>query len=122
MRGVRAMISATIAVCQRVGDSGPAESSVICVSLLAPGIAVHMIAAKFPEPGLVAFGELQAIQPFSGLPEIQMRHQHPCRAAMIFRERATGITRRNHCLSADEIGGRYVGGIAVKQMRKRKTD
>jgi hypothetical protein len=72
-----------------------------------------MIATKLPEPGLIAFNELQAVKPLGGFPEVQMRHEQSRRAAMIRFERATLITRCDHRLSVDEIGGRNVRGIAI---------
>ena len=60
-------------------------------ALLAPGIAVDVVAAELPEPGLVAFGELQGVHPLRRLPEIEVRHQETRRAAMVRRDRCVLI-------------------------------
>src|SRR6476620_3761464 len=79
------MIAAIFASCQRSFGSGPFEgtASVTSEALLAPGIAIDVIAAELPEAGLVVFGELQADHPFRRLPEIEMRHEEPRRSAMV---------------------------------------
>ena len=52
-----------------------APFSVIGVALLAPRIAIDVIAAQFPELRLVTRCELQRVHPFGGLPEVKVRNQ-----------------------------------------------
>src|SRR6478735_8744370 len=86
-RGVSGMIAAIFASCQRSFGSGALEgtASVTGEALLAPGIAIDVIAAELPEACLVALDELQAAHPFRRLPEIEMWHEQPRRSAMVGR-------------------------------------
>ena len=61
-RGVSAAIAVMVASCQRSFGSrgGAGAASVTGEALLAPGVAIDVIAAKLPEARLVAGGELQA--------------------------------------------------------------
>jgi hypothetical protein len=73
----------------RVGvhASGEAAPSVSVVAFLGERIAAHVIAAQLPERGLFAPGEPQAVHPFRGLPEMEMRHQQPRGSAVTGRHR-----------------------------------
>src|SRR4051812_7611647 len=53
------------------------------VPLFGPGIAAHVIAARFPIAGLVLFHERHVAEPLRALPEIEMRHHEPHRAAVL---------------------------------------
>src|SRR5436190_69559 len=64
-----------------------AFSSLIVVALLAPGIAVIVIAAHFPEARLVEGGELDALDPLGTLPEIELRKNDAERPAMFAADR-----------------------------------
>src|SRR5216684_5041486 len=106
-----------VARCQRSGarPSGIAESaSVTGEALLAPWVAVHVVAPEFPETRLVLRRELNAVHPFRRFPEIQMRHEQSGRSTVFRRERLAGKAQRDHRLRIDEIRGRHVGRIAVE--------
>src|SRR5215212_3451825 len=60
-----------------------ATASVAPVALLAPGVPVVVVAQGLPEAGDVVGGELQAPHPLGALPEVQVRHQQPRRAAVL---------------------------------------
>src|SRR5215218_8029757 len=96
-RGVRRSIVVIVAGCQRAGRwaaTSPAGASVIGVALLAPRVAVGVIAAQFPEAGGVGVCELQAVDPLGRFPEIEMRHQKPRRSTMIGGDRLAVVF---HC-------------------------
>src|SRR5689334_3167229 len=83
--GVSTPIASTLACCQTslagwMGRSkgsakGSVRPSIAREALLAPRIAIHVVAAQFPEAGFVALGELQAVHPLRRFPEIEMRHE-----------------------------------------------
>src|SRR6201995_4098697 len=53
---------------------GEVSHSLPGIALLSPGIAAVMIAADFPIAGCVVLQELDRLQPFRALPEIEMWH------------------------------------------------
>ncbi len=59
--------------------------SIVGIALLGPRIAPVMVAAHLPEARLVGGHELDPLQPLGALPQIQMRHDQPHRAAMLAR-------------------------------------
>src|SRR6476661_9643108 len=65
------------------GTPAPRTSagSVTLVPLLSPGVAEIVVPVLLPEPGLVAGHEGQLAHPLRALPEVQVRHQQPDRAA-----------------------------------------
>src|ERR1700693_789572 len=83
-RGV-AVAMAMVASCQRSLGSLAREDgvSVTGEALLAPRVTIDVMAAQLPEARLVLLRKLQAAHPFARLPEIEMRHQQPCRPAMV---------------------------------------
>src|SRR6185312_17168458 len=64
-----------------------ARRGVSAITLLRPGIAVVVIAARFPEAGPVGGDELDAPDPFGAFPEIEPRHDRAHRTAMLARQR-----------------------------------
>src|SRR5512145_924397 len=91
-------------------------ASVSRVTLLLPGIAVHVVAAQLPEPRLVALGELQAVQPLRRLPEIEMRDEQAGGTAVLGRDRLALVRDRDHPAPADKVLRRHIGRIAVDRM------
>src|SRR5215218_3931451 len=75
------------------GASGPPEpsragsGSVTLVALLAPGVAAVVVAVLLPEPGAVPLPQRDSGDPLGALPEVQVRHEHPHRAAVLDRQR-----------------------------------
>ena len=61
--------------------------SVPRIALFGPGITAVVIAAHFPKTRLSSVQEFDRLQPFRALPEIEMRHDEPHRAAMLGFER-----------------------------------
>src|SRR5256885_1640544 len=57
--------------------------SVAPVALLAPGIAANVIPVRLPETWLLLGLKRDATNPFRALPEIEVRHQQPDRAAVL---------------------------------------
>src|SRR5690349_1232403 len=77
--GLSVRTSRTSAIRHRVGRCMPAGTatgdSVTPVTLLAPGVAVVVVAQRLPEAWLVRQPEVDALDPLGGLPEVQVRHQ-----------------------------------------------
>src|SRR5215468_12759790 len=64
------------------------ESSLVTVvPLLAPRVAVVVIAVRFPESGLIAIDETQLSHPLRALPEVEVRYEEPRGAAVLGLER-----------------------------------
>ena len=71
VRGVSSTTSATRA---------RRATSVAPVPLLPPRIAVVVVAVALPEAGLVIVAQCQPAHPLRALPEVEVRHEQPCRA------------------------------------------
>src|SRR3546814_14474221 len=104
------MVSATVPACQ---DAECAPPSVIRVSLLAPRIAINVISAQLPEARLVAFGKLERVYPFGGLPEIQVWDEESCWAAMVAGKRLPLVIQSDHGLSGGKIGKGNICRVAI---------
>src|SRR6266446_8168602 len=87
-------------------------SAVAVVALLTPRVAVVVIAERLPEPGLIAVHEAQLPYPLGTLPEVEMRHEEPGRAAVLGRERDAIVFHGGPCLAAGDVGERQVGCVA----------
>src|SRR5262245_62306995 len=83
-------------------------STVTVVALLAPRVAVVVIAERFPESGLVAIHEAQLPDPLRALPEVQMVHEEPCGAAVLGRERYAVVFHGHPCLASGAVGERQL--------------
>src|SRR5262249_6548527 len=114
-RDVSSMISRTSAV--RQARRGADAASVSGITLFAPGIAIEVVAERFPEARRILGHEIQPAHPFRAFPEIEMRHEQPRRTAMLRRERLAFIVRGDHRLAADHIGDRHVGGVIAVAMQ-----
>src|SRR5215211_505991 len=79
--GVSRITSRTVAGRQ------PTWTSVAPVALLTPRIPVVVVAERLPEAGLVGLRDLDLGEPLGALPEVQVRHEQPCRAAVLGLER-----------------------------------
>ena len=60
-----------------------AGRSVPLVPLLAPWVAVVVVAELLPEAGLVLEQQLEAAHPLGRLPEVEVRDEQPGRAAVL---------------------------------------
>ena len=78
------------------------------VALFEPWIATVVVAERLPEPRLVAVDDAQAAHPFGALPEIEMRHDQPHRAAMLARSGASPAVARRSPSAAKSESGRLV--------------
>ena len=58
------------------------------VPLLQPRVAVEVVAGLLPEPGVVVGHHHQPAHPLRALPEVEVRHQQPGRAAVLRRRAA----------------------------------
>src|SRR5882672_9624870 len=103
--GVLGSIATTVAGCQTsfTGCAAPSATSISGIALLLPGIPVYVIAAQLPEPGLVAFGELQGLDPLRRLPEIEVRYQQARGTTMLGRDGLAVVCDRDHSAAAQQI-------------------
>ena len=75
----------SVAATQRFRSSG--------IALLQPGVAVVVVAEALPEPRPVVLHEREGVDPLRALPEVEVRHQQPGRAAVLRRAAARRRTR-----------------------------
>src|SRR5208282_613116 len=83
------------------------------VALLAPRVAVIVIAAHLPEARAVLGGKLDALQPLGTLPEIEPGNDHAHRTAVLAAQGLALPARGEKHVAACELGERHVGGVAV---------
>src|SRR5690606_41187036 len=72
---------------KRSGTVPGISVSVTGVPLLLPGIAARVVAVALPEARLLVVQDPQARDPLDALPEVQVRHHQPGRAAVFARQR-----------------------------------
>src|SRR4051812_39196035 len=94
-RGVSTTTSSTHASRHEMGAGA---TSVAPVPLLSPGVAVVVVPVAFPEARLVPRVQLEPANPLGALPEVQMGHQQPGRAAVLGLERCAAILVGDPCL------------------------
>ena len=107
-------ISCAASARARRGPRVPADSRIVRIALLGPGVAAVVIAADFPEAGMVRGGELDPLAAISR----SSRNRGAARpAAPARRGRAGSGSPSQLCArmasSAGEILEREVGGVAV---------
>jgi hypothetical protein len=85
--------------------------SVSVVTLLAPGISVVVIAANFPETGFVMVEDPEPGDPFSALPEVEVRHDHAGRSTVLSRERFAFRLPHHQRFPAEHFVERKVGRV-----------
>src|SRR5688500_16695579 len=90
-RGASSRSAVTVASCQFSAAKGLPPPSVAAVAFFEPRVAAVVVAEGLPEPGLVALDESNTADPFGALPEVQVRHHEPCRAAVLRRERVAVV-------------------------------
>jgi hypothetical protein len=91
------------------------------IALLGPRVAAVVIAADFPVAGRIVLQKFDALKPLCALPEIEMRHHQPHRAAMLRLERCARPAMREQRVLAGKIFQREVGGIAVMGMQHHEA-
>src|ERR687894_168809 len=74
--GVSGIVSTTVPTSQRI-------RSVVPVALLAPGVAVVVVADALPEARVVLGSQLQPAHPLGALPEVEVRDEQPCRSPVL---------------------------------------
>src|SRR5206468_940608 len=81
--GTRRVTGPSVGIGGRSPSDGRGGSpSVTVVPLLQPRVAQLVVAALLPEPRLVVVEQPDAADPLRALPEVQVRHEHPDRAAV----------------------------------------
>src|ERR1700720_4616632 len=95
--GVSSRIAATVASCQ--SRSKGEASGIACVTLLAPGVPMDVVAHRLPKAGLIRFDKFESSHPFSAFPKIQMRYQQSGRPAVSNGDRQIVIVGGNHCFA-----------------------
>src|SRR5918911_1742723 len=85
-----------------MGSSGheTLPHSIAAVALLFPWITVIVIAERFPEAWRVPVRQAQATDPFGALPEVEVWHDQPRRAAMLRCQRLILVPVRDERLAA----------------------
>src|SRR5664279_5327771 len=83
----RAAESITVPAADRAPGPVPEGGSVTLVPLLEPRVTAVVVAVALPETRFVVIEQGEPGDPFRALPEVQVRHQQPHRAAMIDRQR-----------------------------------
>src|SRR4051812_21041274 len=86
------------------GGGGRGPSSVTLVALLAPGVAAVVVAVLLPEPGAVPRAQRDPADPLGALPEVQVRHQHARRPAVLGRQRPPVEFPDDPGLAARDVG------------------
>src|SRR5260221_8517552 len=107
-RGVSTTMSRTLARCQASRRAGAGAASIAVIALLLPGIAVDVIAERFPKARLILVHETQALHPLGTFPEIKVRHEQPGRTSVRRKDRQALVAGRDRGLAADQIGRRKV--------------
>ena len=76
-----------------------------------PGVAPVVVAVALPEALFVVVHQGDPGDPLRALPEVQVRHQQPHRAAVIGRQRPSLVGPDHPGLAAGDVGQRQVGGV-----------
>src|SRR5258708_20402844 len=82
------------------------------IAFFFPWIRVSIIAQRLPEARFVLLDQAQTPYPFGALPEVKMRHQQACRAAMLRLQGLSLIGVDHPGLPTQHLLQRQVGGIA----------
>ena len=97
----------------RLDDARRAARSVARVPLLEPWVAVVVVAVALPEARLVVVAQLQPAHPLRALPEVEVRHEQPRRAAVLGLERLAVVAVRDPGLAARDVLQREVRRVAA---------
>src|SRR5918992_5764792 len=92
---------------------GRSAASVAVIPLLAPGVAVDVVAERLPEARLVVLHETEPADPLGRFPEVEVRDQQARRAAMLGLQRLAVVVGGHHALATDQILDRQVGGVTA---------
>src|SRR5918997_1834783 len=116
--GVSGTTPTTSARRQRVLYSCTDTPLVSPVALLAPGVAVVVVAQGLPEAGDVVGGELQPPHPLRALPEVQVRHQKPRGATVLWGQWLLVVCVGHPGLSPREVLKGQVGSVVAVAERR----
>ena len=94
-------------------DERGLRSLIVVVALLAPGVAVHVVAVGFPEAGGVGVHEADSADPFGGFPEVEVGDDHADGAAVSGFEWSVVEGVGEEAFAVDDVVGRQVGGVAA---------
>src|SRR5256885_10578252 len=94
------------------------RSLVAAVALLFPRVAADVIAEGLPESGCLFLGEVQPTDPLRALPEVEVRHHEPSRAAVLGIEWRPVVLVRDEGLAVDEVRQTEVRCISAVGDRK----
>src|SRR4051794_22438611 len=92
--------------------TAPSRGSVTLVPLLTPGVAQVVVPVLLPEPGLVARHQCQPADPLRALPEVEVGHQQPDGATVLYRQRFAVELPHHPGLAAGDVLERQVGRVA----------
>src|SRR5215211_1113760 len=95
--------SERVAVAPQIRADHRCLRSVAPEPLLLPGVAVVVVAEALPKAGLVGVQQLDPPDPFGALPEVQLRHQQPGRAAVLGLQVLAVVAERDPSLAIHEI-------------------
>src|SRR6516225_9419493 len=90
-----------------------AARSVSLVALFLPWVSVVVVAVCLPEAGLVGRLEPEAAYPLGALPEVVLRDEQACGAAVRGLERLTVIAEDHPGFAVRDVLERQVGGVAT---------
>src|ERR687897_1060351 len=76
-----------------------ADWSIASIALLAPGVAVDVVAERLPEARLVVLHEAQPADPLGRFPEAEVWDQQARRAAMLGHQRLAVVVGGHHALA-----------------------
>src|SRR5207244_1027655 len=106
---------------RRATSAERAEALVAPIPLFLPGVSVVVVAVGLPEPRLVAVEELEPSNPLRTLPEVEVRDEHPGRAAVDRLEGLAVVLVRNPCLTVGDIDQREVRRVAAIAERQHEV-
>ena len=115
VRGVSGRDSTTCATRQASLLGTPAGTAAISVSpvaLLAPGVAIIVVAERLPETGLVLAYQPKAPHPLGALPEVEVGDEQARRAAVLGGERLAIVRVGDPGFSARYVFQGEVRGVA----------
>ena len=112
-RSALILAAAVGALAQHASAVRPRGMSVALIALLLPLVAAVVVAERLPEPGLVLSTQLEAADPLGALPEVEVGHDEPGRAAVLRRERLAVVLVGDECLAVEDVGQGQVGRVAA---------
>src|SRR5829696_8778341 len=114
VRGVSGRASTTLPIRQSsLPRARISATSVPPVALLAPGVAVVVVAQGLPEAGFVFGDQPQSSHPLGALPEVQVWDEQAGRTAVLGLERLAGVGVCDPGLTARDLIQRQVRGVAA---------